>query len=305
MTTDNSKKPKPRAKAATKKTKNYEVGYAKPPAATQFKKGKSGNPGGRPRKPKPAPPRFYELPSESYLEEEAYRKITLRENGKEIELPAMQALLRALFVSGFKGNRLAIREFHRLVKEAEQENLELRAQRYARLKVCKREGEQILADSKRRGAKPPELLPHPDDIVLNPSTGDAWINGPESPEDVKFYEHTIELRNFCLLLDSQAEKSARRKNNNADEPTYSGALIMAQLLDAILPPRYRWQDGEEVMLLMRCLDLTKRERKRRIADECARLEATQPPTHYLTPELKWEVNRLTDKVIGNKSGPSI
>lgn len=33
---------------------NYEVGYGKPPTASQFKKGESGNPNGRPKKPDPA-----------------------------------------------------------------------------------------------------------------------------------------------------------------------------------------------------------------------------------------------------------
>lgn len=36
---------------------DYEVGYAKPPKETRFKKGESGNPRGRPRKPKPQNPR--------------------------------------------------------------------------------------------------------------------------------------------------------------------------------------------------------------------------------------------------------
>lgn len=34
----------------TKNDDNYDVGYGKPPKATQFKKGTSGNPKGRPRK---------------------------------------------------------------------------------------------------------------------------------------------------------------------------------------------------------------------------------------------------------------
>ncbi len=34
------------------KTGDYQVGYGKPPDATRFKRGQSGNPKGRPRKPK-------------------------------------------------------------------------------------------------------------------------------------------------------------------------------------------------------------------------------------------------------------
>jgi Family of unknown function (DUF5681) len=32
-------------------TQDYEVGYGKPPKTSQFKKGESGNPSGRPKKP--------------------------------------------------------------------------------------------------------------------------------------------------------------------------------------------------------------------------------------------------------------
>jgi len=34
-----------------KSAEAYEVGYGKPPKATRFQKGKSGNPSGRPKKP--------------------------------------------------------------------------------------------------------------------------------------------------------------------------------------------------------------------------------------------------------------
>lgn len=33
-----------------KKKRKYKIGYAKPPKATRFKKGQSGNPNGRPRR---------------------------------------------------------------------------------------------------------------------------------------------------------------------------------------------------------------------------------------------------------------
>ncbi|MEO9461204.1 MAG: DUF5681 domain-containing protein [Marinomonas sp.] len=42
----NSGKP---SEASTTNEENYEVGYCKPPKSTQFKKGKSGNPNGRPK----------------------------------------------------------------------------------------------------------------------------------------------------------------------------------------------------------------------------------------------------------------
>ena len=48
----------------------YDVGYGKPPKQTRFAKGQSGNPRGRPRKPKPEPLRLSDAPSDGFLEQE-------------------------------------------------------------------------------------------------------------------------------------------------------------------------------------------------------------------------------------------
>src|SRR5262245_56920944 len=79
---------------------SYEVGYGKPPAEHQFKKGRSGNPLGRPRKPTSAKSvnrnSFGAQPANQYLLQEAYRPVLVREGEQTIELPAIQAVFRAM-----------------------------------------------------------------------------------------------------------------------------------------------------------------------------------------------------------------
>src|SRR5215468_6268279 len=91
---------------------SYEVGYRKPPRHTQFQKGHSGNPGGRPRR----------LPAER-LEElalyEAYRTTIVMEDGHAIPMPAIQAVLRRQLESAASGNVRAQRDILAMIRDIE------------------------------------------------------------------------------------------------------------------------------------------------------------------------------------------
>lgn len=75
----------------------YEVGYGRPPKATRFKPGKSGNPRGRPKGAKSIP---------ALLEGELNRKIRVREGNRERMLTKRELLVRRLVANGVqKGGR--------------------------------------------------------------------------------------------------------------------------------------------------------------------------------------------------------
>jgi len=85
----------------------YLVGYRRPPAEHRFRKGQSGNPGGRPKgsKSKAIDTGHGMKAAEEFLRLEAYRPVTIREGEKLLELPAIQAVFRAMGVAALKGNR--------------------------------------------------------------------------------------------------------------------------------------------------------------------------------------------------------
>src|SRR5215472_9791695 len=91
---------------------SYEVGYRKPPRHTQFRKGQSGNPGGRPGR----------LPAER-LEElalyEAYRTTVVMEDGHAMPMPAIQAVLRSQLQSAASGNVRAQRDILAMIRDIE------------------------------------------------------------------------------------------------------------------------------------------------------------------------------------------
>ena len=104
------------------------IGYKRPPAEHQFKKGVSGNPKGRPRKGRPNKDSldFGAQPANAILMQEAYRLVTIREGDRVEQLPAIQAVFRAMGVSAMKGNRFAQRMLADLVRGVEDADRQLR-----------------------------------------------------------------------------------------------------------------------------------------------------------------------------------
>src|SRR5579875_1743355 len=103
------------------------VGYKRPPAQHQFKKGVSGNPRGRPPKAGSAqpPPTPYTALDDIVLSE-ALRPIQIRENDQLVEIPMIQAVVRSLGVGAVKGShrsQLALAGMVKAIQTAQHEGL--------------------------------------------------------------------------------------------------------------------------------------------------------------------------------------
>jgi hypothetical protein len=83
-----------------KPKENYLVGYKKPPRATQFKKGQSGNPNGRPKGSK----NFA-----THIAAIAARKVSVHEKGKERRISMIEAILLKLMAKALGGDMAATR----------------------------------------------------------------------------------------------------------------------------------------------------------------------------------------------------
>ena len=74
---------------------DYEVGYAKPPKHTQFKKDQSGNPKGRPKGRKNI---------RTIVKDVLDRTVTITENGRTRRIKFLEAFVRQLAVKALSGS---------------------------------------------------------------------------------------------------------------------------------------------------------------------------------------------------------
>lgn len=78
---------------------SYDVGYGKPPKATRFKKGKSGNPKGRPK----GSPNVM-----TAIDRAIHEKVAINENGKRREISKLDAAAKQLANKAAQGDQRAI-----------------------------------------------------------------------------------------------------------------------------------------------------------------------------------------------------
>jgi hypothetical protein len=214
----------------------YEVGYAKPPVDTRFRKGQSGNPKGLPRgaKNRPNPVR----------EDERLKAIILQEAHRSVTIPMAQAIVRSLAVNAAKGLQRSQRLFTELLAEVETSRRQLNDQWFEAAVNYKVEWERELARRARLGITGEEPLPHPDHVVIGLNAGTTYIRGPATKEEKHQLERWRYLRSVFI------EELAGQLQVLAEPGCYDSAEVEAEIartekaiaiIDAIIargrPPR--------------------------------------------------------------------
>ena len=164
-----------RSKAATA---SERVGYRNPPKSGRFVKGRSGNPHGRPKRPKKTASGIGgDSEFDAMVLEELDRQV-VREGETVERTSVMRAGVRAIALKAAKGD---VKAYSALTAKRDAIEDRRRAHQKETLQAVLEymdETTRELMRRKQEGVSGPEIIPHPGDIDIDLKTGAIVFRGP-------------------------------------------------------------------------------------------------------------------------------
>ena len=212
----------------------------------------------RPRNPtsRRYSPRSPLSPNQEMTHAFATLRRTVRIDGEEQQLSNYEAMERRLFATGIAGNSIAQREYLRRVDATFEANCLAIAEECERWTTIKAQQQKQIAAAKASGSTNACILPHPDDIVIDPERG-VQLLGPIDDEDWKRFDRLVKMRDAFYL--QQAMEDVVDRVSAENRPTQGAALVAAMLFNIWLPPSLQLTTSDQFAVVLRQLRLSQRE----------------------------------------------
>lgn len=217
-----------------------KVGYGKPPKSGQFRKGRSGNPNGRPRKKQSTtewPAARY--PTREALRAEAARRITVNDASGRHEIATTQAVVRALALNALRGGVLAQRAYLEYQKSEDERYHRERNESFEFWLDYKERKEAEIAVARASGKPEPTPLPHPVDIEFDWENLRAQFFGPMNREQLASTEWLVSYRNLCFVMSHYLGEEVRGPSAGGEEVQVGSYFALFLIVSRYLPRRWR------------------------------------------------------------------
>lgn len=303
MAPPRSSQPKKFSPEVVKAITDEVLGSSGAPHPTRYPKGVSGNPDGRPhgtKKPK-APKHGSAIAAKAA--EVARRPVKVRDGDGEREITIMDAAMMQLGKQAASGNVPAIRLLAEKVSEFEAIEHELRAaeqadwaRRRTHWEAYVDRNRPLFDAAKANGLAPPEIYPHPDDLVFE-EDGTLRIIGPVCAETAIDYAKIVSETDYWLAMIAYDWWRGSRGGpfSSRAEYTYVAEILFWQHQDW-LPPRMRMTETAIVSTVMWLRRLSGRKLHRRLSELGHKANLYVPPWRAQIPttvptDLCLEANR--------------
>ncbi len=220
MASDNDDDPQGGDGFHPKRPWDPEVGYGRPPKASQFKPGQSGNPNGRPKGAKTRRLAGGGYGLRDALLAECERTIVVREGDKTLKMTQLQAVLRRMMIMSMQGEPQTMRMVLRWVEQSQRADQRQNERFIEQMFKYKVDAEMEVRRRQDRGITDmSDLLPHPDHIDVDFVTGEVLITGPMSKSEQAAIEEghaALEAHRQALAqLDTLAQETMPAETRQA------------------------------------------------------------------------------------------
>ena len=208
---------------------------------TQFQKGQSGNPNGR---PKGSRSRWSASYAQTILKA-GDREITVTENGRPVRMTLQEAILRAEQSAALKGSPMAQRHLIDTYLKADAERRQEIADECEHWEEIRSRLVRLHAEAEKAGRPPSVPFPHPDDIVIDPDKG-VRFPGPINQKEQADMEGLIRMRDLFIVQDHYDVRQYEPTDPTDPEEATGAAILMAHTFNNALPVRYRLSTFEMI-----------------------------------------------------------
>src|SRR6267378_2582917 len=124
----------------------------------------------------------------------------------------MQALIRTMFRAAAQGDTKAGRQLLEVIARAESGRTGSALEILEHAVKYKEKYGPIFEQREREGLDPPDIFPHPDDMIINETTGEVTIEGPTSKEQAGARKREFKkLKKYHEFLMKDAERIVRHE----------------------------------------------------------------------------------------------